>query len=138
MKKFDKKFIGYSITLFIVSVLLISIGAVSLTRNSEIENRSRSSAQNRIELLGNENINLKAEIEKVKKENAELSAKIAKSENGGKDAELIFEVYNLVESKDYKNALKKLEKIDKKLLSEQALKTYEKLSEIVKENIEND
>ena len=138
MKKFDKKFIGYSITLFIVSVLLISIGAVSLTRNSEIENRSRSSAQNRIEILGNENINLKAEIEKVKKENSGLSDKITQYEDCKKNADLIFEVYNLVESKDYKNALKKLEKIDKKLLSEQALKTYEKLSEIVKENIEND
>ena len=51
---------------------------------------------------------------------------------------LVLEAQTLVESEDYENASKKLEKIDEKLLNEHAVKSYEKLLEIVKENTEKE
>ena len=138
MKKFDSKFIKYSITLFVVSVLLISVGAVSLTRSSERTDKvylENASAKNRIEVLSNENLILKEEIEILKKQNQELAV------NGDKYNAMnaLFEAQTLVESEDYENALVCLEKIDKKYLEGTfALEDYEKLYEIVKENTKND
>lgn len=138
MKKFDRKFIKYSITLFVVSVLLISVGAVSLTRSSERTDKvymENASAKNRIEVLSNENLLLKKEIELLKKENANLS------ETAERYSALnsVFEAESMIEDEDYENALICLEKIDKKYLEGSfALKDYEKLYEIVKENTKND
>ena len=131
MKKFDSKFIKYSITLFVVSVLLISIGAVSLTRSSERTDKvylENASAKNRIEVLSNENLILKKEADALKKENKILSEKATA-------LNYVFEAKALVEKKDYENALICLEKIDKKYLEGTfALEDYEKLYDIVKEN----
>lgn len=137
MKKFDAKFIKYSITLFVVSVLLISIGAVSLTRSSERTDKvymENASAKNRIEVLSNENLLLKKEIELLKKENQNLSetAEIYGMLNS------LFEAEAMIESKDFENAKILLERIDKKLLGGFAQKNYDKLYEIVKENTKND
>ena len=137
MKKFDAKFIKYSITLFVVSVLLISIGAVSLTRSSERTDKihmENASAKNRIEVLSNENLLLKKEIELLKKENQNLSqtAEMYNMLNS------IYEAEAMIESKDFENAKILLERIDKKLLGGYAQKNYDKLYEIVKENTKND
>ena len=138
MKKFDGKFIKYSITLFVVSVLLISIGAVSLTRSSERSDKAQIdnvSAKNRIEVLSNENLLLKKEIELLKKENKNLSETAERYYA----VNSVAEAKAMAESKDYENARVCLEKIDKKYLEGSfALKDYEKLYEIVKENTKND
>ena len=134
MKKFDRKFIKYSITLFVVSVLLISIGAVSLTRSSERTDKvymENASAKNRIEVLSNENLLLKKEIELLKKENENLS----KTSEKYLALTSIYEAQAMIEGKDYENALICLEKIDKNILDGYGLENYEKLYEIVKENI---
>ena len=138
MKKFDLKFIRYSITLFVVSVILISVGTVSLTRSSERTEQMKVSANNRIENLGNENISLKNEVKKLKSENDSISAKLKKSQENEKMLNLIFEAAILIENEDFEKAFTCLEKVDKKLLNENAAKSYEKLYEIVKENTKND
>ena len=138
MKKFDLKFIKYSITLFVVSVLLISIGAVSLTRSSVRTDKvhmENASAKNRIEVLSNENLLLKKEIELLKGENKNLS-ETAERYNA---LNSVFEAEAMIESGYYEDAKICLEKIDKKYVEGSfALKKYEKLYEIVKENIQND
>lgn len=137
MKNFDRKFIKYSITLFVVSVLLISVGAVSLTRSSERTDKmhmENASAKNRIEVLSNENLLLKKEIEILKKENANLSGTSEKYNA----VNSIFEAQTMIENEDYENAKICLGKIDKKILDGYAASNYEKLYEIVKENTKND
>lgn len=128
MKKFDSKFIKYSITLFVVSVLLISIGAVSLTRSSERTDKMHSenaSARNRIEVLSNENLILKQQVASLSETAEKYSA-----------LNSVFEAEKMIESKDFENALILLERIDKKYLEGSfALKNYEELYEIAKENI---
>ena len=131
MKKFDSKFIKYSITLFVVSVLLISVGAVSLTRSSERTDKMHSenaSARNRIEVLSNENLILKQQVASLSETAEKYSA-----------LNSVFEAEIMIESKDFENALILLERIDKKYLEGSfALKNYEELYEIAKENIKND
>ncbi|MBQ2897932.1 MAG: hypothetical protein IJE46_06415 [Clostridia bacterium] len=135
MKKFDAKFIKYSVTLFVVSVLFISIGAVSLTRSSERTDKASASAKSRIEVLSDENVKLKQEMEALKEENRNLS------ETAERFSALnsIFEAEKMIESGYYEDALICLEKIDKKYVEGSfATQNYEKLLEIAKENVKND
>jgi len=135
VKKFDAKFIKYSITLFIVSVLFIGIGAVSLTRSSERTDKASASAKTRIEVLSDENLKLKQEIEALKEENKNLweTAERYSALNS------IFEAEKMIESGYFEDANICLEKIDKKHIEGSfAVTNYEKLYEVVKENTRND
>ena len=142
MKKFDAKFIKYSVVLFIVSVALISVAAISLTRNSERADIQNTSASSRIEALGNENVSLKQQIQKKKDEIETLKKE---NENLLQSADKyiamnsVFEAEVMIEQGDYKNALICLEKIDEKLLEGTfASHKREKLLEMIKEKTEND
>lgn len=128
MKKFDAKFIKYSVVLFIVSVALISVGTISLTRSVERTDKSNSSAKTRIEVLSNENVELKQQV-------------AALSETAEKYSALnsVFEAEIMIKNGDYENALICLEKIDKKYLKGTfASAKYEELLEMIKENTKND
>lgn len=138
MKKFDKKFIKYSVTLFLVSVLFISIGTVSLTRSSARTDRTmleNASAKTRIEVLSNENMELK-------KQNEELIAlnEVLKNDQQRYIAvNSVLEAEILIQNKDFENAKIMLERIDGKHLDGTfARGKYEKLCEIIKENLPND
>ena len=138
MKKFDRKFIKYSITLFVVSVILISVGAVSLTRSSERTDKvysENASAKNRIEVLSNENLLLKKEIELLKKEKENLSETAERYHA----LNSIFEAESMIKSGYYEDAMVCLEKIDKKYLEGSfAVDDYEDLLKLAKENTKND
>ena len=135
MKKFDAKFIKYSVLLFVVSVLFIGIGAVSLTRSSERTDKINASAKTRIEVLSSENVTLKQEVDALKEENKNLyeTAERYQALNS------IFEAEKMIEGSYYEDALICLEKIDKKYIEGTfAIRNYEKLLEIAKENTKND
>ncbi len=137
MKKFDAKFIKYSITLFVVSVLLISIGTVSLTRSSERTDKvylENASAKTRIEVLSNENLELKQQISDLKSENEQKSA----DQQRYLAANSVLEAEAMIENNDYENAKILLDRIDKNYLEGFAKGKYDKLNEILKENTQND
>lgn len=135
MKKFDAKFIKYSITLFVVSVLLISVGTVSLTRSSERTDKINASAKTRIEVLSDENVELKQEIETLKEENKNLR-ETAERYNA---LNSVFEAEKMIESGYFEDAKICLEKIDKKYVEGSfAIKNYEDLLKLAKEKTTDD
>ena len=135
MKKFDAKFIKYSVTLFVVSVLLISIGAVSLTRSSTRTDKvylENASAKTRIEVLSNENLELKQKISDLQSENEQKSA----DQQRFLATNSILEAEAMIESGDYENAKICLDRVDKNYVEGFAKGKYDKLNQIIKENTE--
>lgn len=142
MKKMTGQFTRYTVVLLIVGAILVLIGGLSVGRKAIANQREIAldmSAKTRVNLISNENVQLKSENAQLKAENDRLKVDTAEAiiekDNALKkvqtlEAFMLMQEY--VDKKDIENAKRKLELIDETLLPDEFKEKYEKIAEKIK------
>lgn len=137
MKKMDKNFWTYSLSLLLVAVLFIAIGGISLSRNAVKDDNKifqNFNAKEKVSILSNENLRLDSENKTLSSENETLKSELESVKQSAEMLEAIIEADKFIKEDDFESANTILGGIDAEKLSPSALEFYNNLLNKVKEN----
>ena len=137
MKKIDKNFRTYSLSLLLVAIFFIAIGGISLSRNAVKDDNKifqNFNAKEKVAVLSDENLRLDTENSELSKENENLKSNLERAKKSIDSYECVLKAYDFITQEDFENAEAELNLVLPDELSESALKMYNNLLNIIKEN----
>lgn len=129
MNKTANQVLKYTIILLIVGAILVVIGGLSVGRSAISNLQMNMSAEEKIGIISNENVELKTKNKELEKKNGELEQSLNDELKKSETFAAYVEFVNLTEQGENEKALELVGKIDKTLLPDYAVEKLDKLNE---------
>lgn len=136
MDRNREHFWKYSICLFLVAIVLVIIGAISLGRTSFHEDNRFAgsiSAKENIAMLSDENLALKDELEQTKEKLDQQTLELNQLKERQVEIERFLTIEPLLKDKKYDEAKAALESVRKELLPQQMQQSCEEYAKTIEE-----
>ena len=136
MNKTTNQVLKYTVILLIVGAILVVIGGLSVGRSAVSKLQMNMSAEEKIGIISNENLELKTKNKELETQKSELEQSLNDELKKNETFAAYVEFMNLTEQGENEKAAELVEKIDKNLLPDYAVEKLEKLNEEINEETE--